>query len=446
MAQVLPRYRKVSEFVLSAPTFVYFHGMFMQRAFFMMGLLAVGCGETQPGTPTNTTSSSSSGSSGAGGASGSGGGGQAGGGGGGQGGGGMASCSDGIETTEVDPASTPELAIIGDPGSPLGIFDPSVVYPAGAPGGALSYSTVLTQEAVHTRIALSADAGATWTFVADANAVEPAMIETTDTKVCPGGSCTGNLINEVSSLIIDPDDPDPARRWKLFTHRYLVTPGATLLHRYGYIALYTAAEPQGPWSGPENVIGWDSETAFSSAGAATNASKIPALANCFALTEPGALWVPGLGIDLALGCASVVGGVSIRIERLRSTDHGKTFTYVGKLLGGEDAACLDAVEPRVNAGDLFFAGGKQYLIATPSTSDKGYRGCFVFPIDDPVSGLVRRDAQGQPVIVRRIDNPDKRFTGACSYAEGVTGYLVPIAFLDQPPKVFRTFRTNIVAP
>ena len=81
----------------------------------------------------------------------------------------MVSCSDGIETTEVDPASTPELAIIGDPGSPLGIFDPSLVYPAGAPGGALSYSTVLTQEAVHTRIALSADAGATWTFLSDAN-------------------------------------------------------------------------------------------------------------------------------------------------------------------------------------------------------------------------------------------------------------------------------------
>ena len=39
----------------------------------------------------------------------------------------------------VDPAVAPELAVVGDPGSAAGIFDPSVVYPLGAPGGAMSF-------------------------------------------------------------------------------------------------------------------------------------------------------------------------------------------------------------------------------------------------------------------------------------------------------------------
>lgn len=413
----------------------------------VVGLLTVGCGEKQGTSSTSTSgtsstssasSTSSSGDASSSGSSGSSSGGGAG------GAGGAGSCAG--EITQVDPAVTPEITIVGDPGSPMGIFDPSQVYPAGAPGGALSYSSVTTQDAIRTRIALSADAGATWTFVAEANAVEATTIASTDATVCPGGSCSGNLINEVSSLIIDPDDPDPKRRWKLFTHRYLVPSNKALLYRYGYIAQYTAPEAQGPWSGPETTIGWNSETALSSMGAATNATNIPALADCLALTEPGALWVPGVGIDLALGCVSAAGGISIRIERLRSKDHGKTFTYVGRLLGGTDAACLGSAEPRLNAGELFFAGGKEYLLATPGTQKEGYRGCYVFPIDDPISGLVRRDAQGNPIFVRRIDNPGKRFTGACSYAEGAPGYMVPIAFLDQPPRVFRTFRTTLTAP
>ena len=420
--------------------------MSTSRALLVLGMLvSFGC-ETKP-TPSSS-STSSSGSSGEGGTAGQGGAGGTSGTGGtaGMGGHGAGSCGDGLLMTLVDPAATPELTIVNEPGSPMGIFDPSMVYPSGAPGGAMSYSSVTAKDAIRTRIAVSQNAGATWTWVADANQVEPTTLSSTDMNVCPGGTCSGNLINEVSSLIIDPDEPDASRRWKLFTHRYLVTTAQSLERRYGYIALYTAPKPDGPWIGPENAIGWDSETPLSSMGAGTNVTQIPALADCLAMSEPGALWVPGVGIDLALGCVYFKNGISIRIERLRSTDHGKTFKHLAKLLDADDAACLGISASRINAAELFFTGGKEYLIATPETESEGYRGCYVFPIDDPISGLVSRDAQGKPVVVRKIDNPDKRFSGACSYAEGAPGYLVPIAFLNEPPKLFRTFRTNIMAP
>src|SRR6202035_272178 len=44
--------------------------------------------------------------------------------------------------TLVAPASTPLLTIQGERGSTLGIYDPSLVYPRGASGGVMSYSTV----------------------------------------------------------------------------------------------------------------------------------------------------------------------------------------------------------------------------------------------------------------------------------------------------------------
>ena len=81
---------------------------------------------------------------------------------------------------------------------------------------------------------------------------------------------------------------------------------------------------------------------------------------------------------------------------------------------------------------------------TPEVTGQGYRGCVVMPIDDPVTGAVRRGPTGAPVVLRRFTAA--RFTGACSYAEGTTtGYLVPIAFLDQP-RVFRIFKSGQLAP
>ncbi|MCA9679881.1 MAG: hypothetical protein KC464_32925, partial [Myxococcales bacterium] len=336
------------------------------------------------------------------------------------------------EVTALATGTATEVTVIGDPGSTMGIFDPSLVYPDGAPGGAMSYSSVPDQHSIRTRIALSGDAGASWTFVVEVNAPQAATITTADTVECPGGTCTGAFISEVSSLIIDPDDPDPTRRWKLLAHRYLVESDDTLHYRYGTITLQTAAAPEGPWTAPAPLIGWDSPAAVSSAGVVTNASALAGTADCVALTEPGALWRPApaggtSSIDLALGCVYLDGATPrIRIVLLRSDDHAASWRFVSDLLDADDAACLDADATRtVNAADLFYAGGVEYLAATPSHGGAGYEGCLVIPVDDPDAGAVRRDALGRVVPVRALVASPTRFAGACAYAEGATalGYV-----------------------
>lgn len=354
--------------------------------------------------------------------------------------------------TIVDPSAATTLVVKGDPGATKGIFDPSLVYPAGASAGAMSYSAVQATNEITTRIAVSADAGATWTFVASANATKPLSVPLSKgTPRCPNGTCSGQLVHEVSSLLFDPDDANAARRFKLFTHSYLVLPGDELAYDLGYIALHTAPDPLGPWSDEGPALGWDGESKFSSDGAKANASKFTQTKDCVALTEPAAIFRLGGIIDLAVGCVSLTGGVTIRIELFRSLDHGATYLYAGRLLSGADALCLGGDAPEINAADLFTAGGKTYVAATPAgqldLGVKGYRGCVIVPLGAG-GDAVERDGQGFPVVSARVDASTKRFVGACAYAPGASahGLLISELVPEAAPGIFTIQKSSLVLP
>ena len=58
----------------------------------------------------------------------------------------------------------------------------------------------------------------------------------------------------------------------------------------------------------------------------------------------------------------------------------------GVLLRRGDRCTSDADATRtVNAADLFYAGGVEYLAATPSHGGAGYEGCLVIPVDGSVN-------------------------------------------------------------
>ncbi|MEO8552835.1 MAG: hypothetical protein ABI678_22810 [Kofleriaceae bacterium] len=336
----------------------------------------------------------------------------------------------------IDPATAAEVTIAGDTPS-LGVFDPSIIYPADAPGGAMVYSAVPTQETIRTHLALSPDHGATWTYVAELNTPQAMTIASSE---CTGGACTGNLISEVASLIIDPAEPDPAKRWKLFAHRYLVGPNVALYYKLGTITLQTAAQPQGPWTAPQKLIGWNGPSAYSSTGVTLNVTTAGGSASdCIALTEPAALVLP-TSIDLAVGGVSPDGAtLKIRIELLRSTDHGTSWSSAGTLLRADDAAC-SGLPPGLNGADLFVANGTEYVSATPSDAT-GYRGCMVFALDP--ADHVQRDGQDRAIVARAFGANE--FSGACTFADGADGYAMDIGLFGDP-RPFRMFRPGISAP
>ena len=338
------------------------------------------------------------------------------------------------------------------PGSDLGTFDPSFVLAADG-SHALSYTSVdLARNKLHTRIAVSSD-GSSFAFVAEANSAQQnVQVEVLGDPDCPGGVCNNaTIIHEVSGLIEDVSDPDATARWKLFTHSYVTlepdpqdpnTP--RLRYPYGHIRLAVAPAPSGPWSEPAPMIGWPSAAPFSSE-APVLVTDIDGMQECLMLTEPSAAIDEDSGaLELAVGCVVAHGAAhAIRIDLLRSTDHGATWSRAHPLLDGADAICIGAESPEINAAHLFTRGGQRYLIATPAgtvtfpggATGSGYRGCLVFR---RTPDGVERDAEGAPIVVGLVDPGDGVFAGACSH-HPLGGYVASVLSFASPPDLFRMF-------
>ncbi len=342
------------------------------------------------------------------------------------------SCQDRLPAAAVV-ALDREVRVTNDPPAPMGIFDPSVVYPAGAPGGAMAYSAISAKDDIATRIALSSDGGQTWIYVAQANT--PLALP----------NDLGRLISEVSSLVLDPLEPDPSRRWKLFTHRYLAK-GTDLRYDIGHISLQVAAAPEGPWSLPVANVGWSGASTISSEGARFLAQDAPALTDCVAFTEPSALALPDGTLALALGCVSLTPTSSIRVVLLRSTDHALTWSYAGLLVPATDAPCLGRTPgaTRANAAELFAAGGKTWLSVSPEHPALGYRGCAFVEVTELSTATLARDRHGAPAVTALLTTPSDQFAGACAYAEGAAEprAMMSVAFVTDP-RIFRIVRGEV---
>jgi hypothetical protein len=352
-----------------------------------------------------------------------------------------------LPVTTVVRHDAPALAVTGDPGSPLGIYDPSL---AEAPAGdvALAYSSTAAND-VHTRIAVTHDHGATFAFASEPNVAQAITVTNPDGRVCGKTTCDGVFWHEVPSLAYDPTDPDPSRAYKLFVHTYVsLKGGADLRREWGYIGEQTAPAPSGPWSAETKLLGWVSDATISTDGIVENLTALNELADCVAFTEPGAVVSP-LGLDLALTCLSNDGDrLGMRVLLLRSKDHGQTFSLVTTLFDSNDSRCLGSPLSMVNGANPFFRGGDEYVAATPigtkAPSGSDYLGCVVVPIARIDTGALAREANGAPRVVRILTPDDGRFAGPCAYSDD-TGYLFGMFSAAESP-AFRIVGTKIAAP
>jgi len=350
------------------------------------------------------------------------------------------------------PGETP-VAVKGAPAA-FGIFDPSLT----DDGGTLwmSYSTVnvspndpvLTH--VSTRIASSTDAGQTW---ADAG-VAPNTNQ--DELIVPGfptPSYWTTWQHEVSRLVYDPFDADPNRRWKLLWHRYRtanVSGKAVRLFQHGWMAYSTSTNATGSWSAERKLFvgsGYDGVNDVVIGPPEQNlASRFAGLSNCTAFTEPGLL-ATAAGVYISLHCA----GPGNKIVLLRCTGDfsAGNCTYRGDLLAAGEAqpfAPSGESYTGFSATDLVSAGGKNYLIVSPTAGDD-YRGCLVFEIDSLDSATLVRSG-GNPVPIRQLGGTASfGFHGACGYASAATasGIIYGKASSQVSPP-FRLFNTGLPIP
>ena len=340
----------------------------------------------------------------------------------------------------VDPVITPNLVEIpvGGIAVDLGNFDPAPTVD-GNGNFWMSYSHVSLDASglklIETRLATSADAGASWS---DAGlSINPAMAF----AIAPN---TVAWAQEVSRLVYNPHalavGADP---WILLWHRYLSVLNGVETERLfdnGWIALKSGATA--------TTLG--GERKLFSGSLYNNANDVtigppevrlhqldPSLNDCVAFTEPGLLPKPG-GIYVSLLCATV--SAPGRIILLACDHFMNNCAYRGTLIDGSEAAALDDSFDNFSASELVSVGGADYLVVTPSAATI-YRGCVVYRITDLDQAAIERDAGAAKPAA--IFEPNGDFNGACGYVEGLTGsgLMISEAFFRSAP-TFRIFTTG----
>ena len=339
----------------------------------------------------------------------------------------------------LTPSAGNRFLVIGDPGSAKGIFDASFAVPAPGTLGVMTYSSVTAIQEVFTRVGVTTNGGMSWHYLRDVNGIEPTTISDAGLTVCGAAMCDGNILHETSSLVLDSTDPDPDREFKVFLHTYFFD--GDIHYAHGWMSMYTADEPHLAWT-ETKIFGWDAAPPTSTTGVNQNINDIPGLEDCILLSEPGAAVFDG---DLYMSTGCVQSDAAIRIELLRSTDHGDTWTRAGTLIDDVDAAALGALNSRVNASSLFNDGSTLWLSVTPTSSDWDYDGCWIIEVDDPAAGAVMRDTTGRPLVHRFIDAADSRFNGMCVTDVGLDEWIVGALDVTATDP-FRIYRSGIATP
>ncbi len=344
------------------------------------------------------------------------------------------------------------ISVPGDPNAVSGIFDPSVVKSASgtvwlAYSSAHYYINGSNQlvEDISTSIAKSSDGGQTFSYIQTVGAAQgPVAVTDTTHSVCGQQTCTGRWIYEVPFMVEDAGDPDPARRFKLFAHKYFLYPPATpsTEHVLGAIVMWTASTPDGSWSAETSALVWNSTPPEIPGGTSINMLDA-ALTPCLLVTE-GSASVNAGTIDFAMNCTYASGSLfPAKIVLLRSTDHANTFTYVSTLLSPADASIFSGAG-FFNAPALIpTAGGAPLLMVTPDNGTGRYLGCLVIPFASEQSGTLIRNGSNLPVPILTMPTLNGHFGGACAWDRSVTATGILMIDLDtaaSPP--FRILATG----
>jgi len=330
-----------------------------------------------------------------------------------------------------------------------GVFDASLEAEPRSHRIWMSYSAVepetvggSTIDTVSTRLALSQDRGATWT---DRGAVlNQAQIEAQPPAQLSGRPAVWQ--HEVSRLFYDRGAPS-AERWKLLWHRYLLADDGNAQtddrqFQHGWIGLRIAATPEALVTAPRRKLfaaaGYDLDAAYNDAVIGPPEIRLgtidPALAQCVAVSEPGAA-ATARGLYVSLVCVGTTPSVQ-RIVMLYWPYPAGPWQYLGSTLDTAMAAALDPSFIGFSAPELVAHGSRVMLIATPTVAPFGfYGGCMGFRFAARDSAALRdRDRDGRPDVQFRIAADPGGFAGACGFAieSRRSGVVLSRAQLTEP--------------
>jgi hypothetical protein len=352
------------------------------------------------------------------------------------------------------PASTAAYQVVNIAGdnSSSGVYDPSVLRLSNGDLW-MSYSSVnyynntsnLLVQDVGIRLARSTDGGATFNYVSTIASPGVATVTDAGLTACGSLTCQGRWVYETSWLIDDSADPNPARRYKLFAHKYFLSPGKVpaTFYQLGSIVMWTASTPDATWSAESSLLGWNLTPPELTPHRIVNSLHTD-LAPCIVVAEGGAS-VRGSAIDFVFACVYGSGNpLPQKIVLLRSLDHANSFQYVSTLLTPADATPIGASHFSAPA-ILATPGTAPILFVTPVIGGF-YSGCIAIPFADDAAGQLFR-VNNFPVGILYAPVLTA-LGGACTYDRGLgpRGILMNNAIPGATPvqSQFRIYATRVV--
>ena len=256
---------------------------------------------------------------------------------------------------------------------------------------------------------------------------------------------------ETAGIVYDP--ADTGREWKAYGYRYFWSGSAPLARLYSVIVMRTASSPLDlkDWSREEWVFsskpGIPPEP-FASMVKGTHLNTLhPSLADVYFYARPSVTLVDGV---LVMSLSAFVQGKETvdRVIMIASTDHGRSWRYLGTALTDKDLPRIGEGLNRINGASLFVQDDVLYISFTLGNAESDSTGAYVFAFDD--AGTAKLSAQEKtgalvPVShVKTLRQPPSRLGGgnmayaqSCGkgtvFSESVNNQRFDLFFLPRAP-------------
>jgi hypothetical protein len=273
----------------------------------------------------------------------------------------------------------------------------------------------------------------------------------------------GNWWVEHPALIRDPTDPDPLGLYKLFFYKYLwMGPdekSKQLSRRYWMIGFKRTDAPLvRDWKeGEQWIFGGRGPTAEDPFGAPPEpyGSLVqyhlndfdPSLKDMFFYARPSAAVVNGV-IYMTLSAFYKNDNTPDRVIMVSSSDHARTWHYVGTLLTKEDAAKMGSFT-KLGGGSLIQKKDKLYFAAVFGDDKVLGLGSFIIPFEDVSKALLKKDPKtGAPAIINKVSRvsvqPSPEGGGYAAYSDLCKGlYVSEFSGLKQNYHIFSTLKDPV---
>ena len=213
----------------------------------------------------------------------------------------------------------------------------------------------------------------------------------------------GVWATETPALVYDPDDP--GHQWKSFAYKYYWTGSEGIARLYSFIAMRSSASAQDGWSAEEWLfsanVGSPPEPYSKLIRYHLNDFN-PELRGIYFYSRPSVVYA-GKTLFMTLSAFTGDRHTPNRVILVASTDHGKTWQYLGTPLRESDVTAMGNNYTALGGATLIVKDGKVLFAAVLGNKDSEGLGTFLMEFDDITRGTLKRDAKtGAPAVMRHF--------------------------------------------